>query len=262
MSDFDDLPEAASLLIQWPTALSHFKFSSVYSNAYMDYPMLVSWLLIHRNTLKYVYIGYLSWSEGTRPFNATLFPNLEFLGLYRRQMHKGQGTIQFKADDANLLGPRLRTFCWDFSIPAEDGGGWLHFGEPESVWIRNLIKAAITSKNTLHTFKIQFSPDYWNTNESMGYPWDLMDCLRDDLLRPNGMDLVYNKPPISKEGWLKFVRTPQVFTDEDVIDSASIHQHDLVDDGEQSSEFSEQEGYEGEYQGEDIRKYFLSTSRI
>jgi hypothetical protein len=40
----------------------------------------------------------------------------------------------------------------------------------------------------------------------MGYPWDLMDSVREETPKPHGLDLVYSEPPISKEEWLRFVK--------------------------------------------------------
>jgi hypothetical protein len=98
----------------------------------------------------------------------------------------------------------------------------------------------------------------------MGYPWDLMDRLRDEMLRPIGMNLVYNEPPISKENWLEHLRTRgrESFTVEDVVDSVRTNESSSVSDVEEAAEYSEQAGYEGWYQGEDIRKYLASASSI
>ncbi|KAF2709129.1 hypothetical protein K504DRAFT_295783 [Pleomassaria siparia CBS 279.74] len=206
LSDYEEGPEATSLFIQWPAVLSHFQFGSFYNNSHvMDYSMFESWLLIHKDTLKHVDIGYLSAKGSSGPFNATLFPNLEYLKLSRWQTH--QGSVQFKADDANVLGPKLGTFCWGFGIFDQHSEGWLDFGEPESSWIRDLVNAAVACKSVLRTVEIQFSPDQWDTDYGMIYPWDLMDRLGDEVLRPKGMNLVYNDPPISRENWLEKLQT-------------------------------------------------------
>jgi len=196
----------------------------------------------------------------SRLFNATLFPNLEFLKLSRWQMH--QHTVQFKASDANVLGPKLRTFCWDFG--AYMGETWTAFREADSFWIRDLANAVVARKAVLEIIRIQFSPSYGNSEEGMIYPWDLMDDLRDHVLRPKGMDLVYNDPPISKADWMEYLqaRKRQGYTVEDANYSAMIREASLVSEEEQSTESSDQAGYVGGYQGEDIRKYFTSSSSI
>jgi hypothetical protein len=88
ISDYEERPEVMDLLLQWPAVLTRFEFGSFYNNGnMMDYPMFEKWLLIHQHTLKYIDIGYLNRHGSSRLFNATLFPNLEFLRLSRWQMH-------------------------------------------------------------------------------------------------------------------------------------------------------------------------------
>lgn len=45
-------------------------------------------------------------------FNAKLFPKLEILRLFRRDMDEA---LEFHESYTNLLGPSLKTFCWDFA---------------------------------------------------------------------------------------------------------------------------------------------------
>ncbi|KAF2032737.1 hypothetical protein EK21DRAFT_60360 [Setomelanomma holmii] len=261
ISDYEETPGATSLLLQWPAILTHFEFGSFYNNPHtMDYPMFERWLLPHQHSLKHIDIGYLSRKGSSRLFNAKLFPNLEFLQLSRWQMHSDP--VQFLSEHSNVLGPSLKTFAWDFSIYDQHSEGWCDFGEAEANWVRELAECAVSRKSALATIKIQFTPNScWGTTEDMGYPWDRMDTVRDRTLAPNGLDLVYNKPSISKDAWLEYIRTEEA--DSDANDT-------LVDDtaqNEQSSAADEQVNtdilgseVQRDYQGEDIRGYFIGKS--
>jgi hypothetical protein len=64
--------------------------------------------------------------------------------------------------------------------------------------------------------KIIFEPrSLWATTEDGGYPWDRMDMVRDQTLRPNGMDLVYIKPFVSKDVWLHHIKTGEFEEEEE-----------------------------------------------
>ncbi|PVI04576.1 hypothetical protein DM02DRAFT_468673, partial [Periconia macrospinosa] len=203
LSDYEESPEATSLLIQWPAVLTHFIFESFYNNPHiMDYPMFESWLLIHKDTLKHVQMGYLSRRRGGRRlFNATLFPHLEFLGLSRWQ--SDEESLKSEADIANLLGPSVKTFLWDFGINDQHPEDWSDFEELEETWIRRLAQAAIDTKAALTTIRIQFDPYEWYSEDYKYYPWDRMDSIKDDICDPNGLALIYSEPCVTKEEWLK-----------------------------------------------------------
>ncbi|ORY10989.1 hypothetical protein BCR34DRAFT_601742 [Clohesyomyces aquaticus] len=169
ISDYEETTQCTAFLLQWPAALEHFQFGSFYNNPWtMTYPLFQSWLLIHRETLKSIDIGYLSRYEDSNSyiFNATPFPNLEYLRL--------------------------------------SSESWNDFGENEETWVRSLGKAGIARETSLETNEIKFRLDYWYGMEQDDYPWDRMDHIRDELLRPNGRDLIYQTPPISKDEWLGF----------------------------------------------------------
>jgi hypothetical protein len=194
------------VLIQWPAQLEHFKFGSFYSNPWMmNYPMFQAWLSSHSESLKSINIGYLSRNGGENKhvFDATIFPNLESLTLSRWQMGFPGGLQPFTMETAKLLGPKVKLFAWSFSISDQHSESWDDFGEQEEEWIEQLGKHAIARKAALKTVKIYFSPDFYGVMESDGYPWDRMDKVRDRLLRPNGIDLIYSAPPITKDDWLK-----------------------------------------------------------
>src|SRR5882757_5295785 len=115
LSDYEESPQATAQLLQWSNQLSHFHFGSFYNNRfYMDLPMFHSMLLMHKDTLKTIDIGYLSSSGRGRLFNASDFPRLEVLRLSRWEMEEN---LEFSSTEADLLlAPNLKTFGWDFSI--------------------------------------------------------------------------------------------------------------------------------------------------
>jgi hypothetical protein len=260
VSDYEERPEATFLLLQWPAMLTHFKFDSFYNRHIMDYPMFETWLLIHQNSLTHIEIGYLSTHGSNRLFNATLFPNLEYLGVSRWQMHI---PVQFWPTDTNVLGPRVKTFAWDFSIYDQHSESWCDFGEAEANWIRELAEFAVAYKAALARIKIQFAPDgYWGTTEEMGYPWDRMDSVREETLKPNGLDLVYNKPSVSKDAWLRYVRTGELESDADEACFNDLAGNGLSGTGEEQENTNMLESeLQRAYQGEDNRGYLIGKPK-
>jgi hypothetical protein len=111
--------------------------------------------------------------------------------------------LPFTAENANVLGPKVRLFGWNLELLDPCGTGWLRFGEEEEAWIHELGKYAIARKATLKTVETVFRPGEWQTEWRGDYPWGRMDNVRDTLLRPNGMDLVYSTPFITTEQWVK-----------------------------------------------------------
>jgi hypothetical protein len=221
----------------------------------MNYPMFENWLLVHQQSLTHIDIGYLNGTS--RLFNATLFPNLEFLRLSRWQMHR---PIQFSPDDSNVLGPSLKTFAWDFTIYDQHSESWCDFGESEANWVKNLAERAASRKALLARIEIQFAPDsYWHATEEMGYPWDWMDRVRDQTLKPNSINLVYNEPLVSRDAWLKFVRTRELDGDgnEAIDDHRADEEHFSTVAEEGNAELLGPEP-QSAYQGEDIRRYLVS----
>jgi hypothetical protein len=226
----------------------------------MDYPMFENWLLIHQFSLTHIYIGSLSRRGNRRLFNATLFPNLEYLRLSRWQMHT---PVQFSPTDSNVLGPKLKTFAWDFSVFDQHSEDWCDFGESEANWVRELAEFAVLHKAALEKIEIKFTPcDFWDLTEEMGYPWDRMDSVRDQAMRPFGLDLIYNKPLISRDAWLDRVRAerPGNDTDEAINDDMVQNEQSSTVDEQENAEMLEPE-FHLAYQGEDIRGYFVGKSK-
>jgi hypothetical protein len=208
LSDYEECPQSTEALILWPKALTSFTLGSFYTNPHtMDYPMLETWLSVHRETLRRVSIGFLANTGSTRLFNATLFPNLESLKLSRWQQGRMWSTTEpfrFTADDANVLGPRVKCFGWDFNSNYYDEP-WSAFGENEVAWVAALAETAIARKGPLKTIRIYFTPDIDGVSELDGYPWERMAHVRDTICKPNGIELCY-KEPLSKSSWLALVK--------------------------------------------------------
>lgn len=240
--------------------LTHFEFGSYYNNEHMmDYPAFENMLLIHQNTLKHIDIGYLSPGGNLRLFNATRFSKLEFLKLSRWQMSR---PVQFSVEDSNVLGPSLKTFAWDFSIYDQHSESWTDFGAPEAAWLRELGEIAISRKAALEKIVIQYTPEcYHNPTEEEGYPWDRMDKVRDETLKPNGLSLEYNEPSVSKDKWLHCIRTGGLESethDATVLDTAR-EEDKSAGDKEEVGEGLESDS-QGGYHGEDIRGYLTPRS--
>ncbi|KAF2188456.1 hypothetical protein K469DRAFT_660153 [Zopfia rhizophila CBS 207.26] len=258
MSDYEETPLSTALFLQWPAALEHFVFSSFYNNrSTMTYPMFQSWLSIQRETLRSIDIGYLSGDGDNNKhiFDATIFPHLESLGLSRWQMGHSGALLPFTAENASLLGPKVKHFKWCFHIYDQHSESWEDFGEKEEAWVRELGKAAIARKSLLETIEIQFRPDDWNAVGKDEYPWDWMDHIRDELLRPNRMNLIYGMPPMAKEEWLtgreeRAARGPadEMECYEDVTEMAA----EIETETENKIRAQTPPGYHGR----DIREYF------
>jgi hypothetical protein len=200
----------------------------------MDLPMFHSMLMMHKDTLKTLDIGYLSSSGRGRLFNTSDFPNLEYLVISRWQMDV---KLESPAADADLLlAPNLKTFGWDFSIYDQHSEGWNAFGDREENWIREIARAAISRKAALKEIQIEFNPESWGHKEEDGYPWDRMEGVHDEIW-PCGMTLKYSVPPFTKERWLELVNPRGEI--EETVDTPRRDSPELISEGR------------------DIRKYFF-----
>ncbi|PKX99854.1 hypothetical protein P168DRAFT_276958 [Aspergillus campestris IBT 28561] len=199
-------PDAIAQLIQWPKELVCFSLHrSPIDGA--DLPMLHSWLSGHRDTLRTIEIGSF-FAEGASAetlFNAADFPNLETLLLSRWVMgsvngHQTRKFLRWSPDHADLLlGPKLHTFTWSFEEEILYGLKWSGFNDQEESWLRGLMKEAVARKSALRKIRVEFSPRMASA-EPMEYPWDRMDCLREQF-EPYGLTLEYNDPPLTKSEW-------------------------------------------------------------
>ncbi|KAE8326020.1 hypothetical protein BDV39DRAFT_206406 [Aspergillus sergii] len=244
LTDYEESPEATKQLITWPKSLVHFHLGTFYDNPfYIDLPMLSEWLAIHKDTLKSIDIGSLSRGGGRRLFNACDFPKLEVLTLSRWHLagwrpHHDEGLTFSPLHADLLLGASLHTFTLDFTVYDQHSEGWTDFGEREEHWVRQVAKAAIARKAALRKIKIIFNPDYWDSTEEQGYPWDRMDRIRDEI-QPHGLVLEYSEPALTKEEWLRRLR------DDSCAPSVT-----------ESLEALEMAYSERTYEGGDIREYF------
>lgn len=167
--------------------------------------MFYDMLSIHRNTLRILDIGYLSYAGRGGSFRACDFPNLESLCLSRWQM--SQALDRPTLDASLLLGPRLRSFGWDFTIMDQHSETWTDFGPTEATWLRGLTEAALAMQASLSNVRVKFTPDVSSGFEEDGYPWDRMDVIREEM-RPRGIALEYNAPHITKTAWLEDLHRP------------------------------------------------------
>ncbi|KAF2794133.1 hypothetical protein K505DRAFT_324955 [Melanomma pulvis-pyrius CBS 109.77] len=268
LSDYEEGRIGTKQLLAWPKALTHFHFGSFYNNKHtMDYTDFESWLSIHSATLKSVDIGYLSSGGSSRLFNATLFPNLESLKLSRwqqgRSWHLDQ-PLPFTADDANVLGPKVKFFGWDFGIYDQHSESWDAFGANEEAWLTCLVETAAVQKAALKKIKIYFTPDPFETKEEDGYPWDRMDRVRDGACRKYNIELEYNDPPMVKWQWLDSVNPEVQRENERLMGMYDEHITHLEEQARRESAV-EESNVEDEteieierpgYHGRDIREFF------
>lgn len=113
--------------------------------------------------------------------------------------------MQYYGRDANLLGPSLSTFVWDFEAYELRSERWRDFQAADRDWLRELTHTAVIRSASLQCVQIKFSPSFSGYRELVGYPWDLMDEVRDEIMRPNGIDLIYNEPPLTRERYLELI---------------------------------------------------------
>lgn len=176
----------------------------------MDLPMFTTWLYPHRETLRSIYIGYLSGDSIGALFNASAFPELETLTLSRWQIgHYNRTTglpeLTYAPDTADqLLAPNLHTFTLDFSLFGQHDELFTDFMDPEEQWVRAFARDALARNSKLRTIKIHFTPiDHFASGmQEGGYPWDRMDKLRDEF-SPHGLVIEYNEPTVTKKEWLE-----------------------------------------------------------
>lgn len=189
--NLDDLRE----LFNWPKTLFHLDLPVFYyCNTSFEVSALHSMVLIHKDTLKTLTVGYFSFPDKRCLFNVSDFPNLETLRLSRAQM---ETKLEFSATHADLLfGPNLERFEWEF--PNWSG----EFGKREERWLGEFAREANSRKAKLKVIEIKAPPDFNLRRASGGYPWDRLDRLRDEF-ESYGMRLEYGTPSMEKSVWMK-----------------------------------------------------------
>ncbi|KAF2848278.1 hypothetical protein T440DRAFT_481107 [Plenodomus tracheiphilus IPT5] len=234
----------------------------------MDYRFFEYHLLPHKHTLKHLSIGYLSIRGSPNIFNATLFPALESLSLSRWQTHSGIPP-SFLPHDADILGPKLHTFTWDFDgffqlYDPSQSSGWFNFGDQETEWVCALVRCVAQSGAALKRIRIRFTLEEWRgvMREGMAYPWEKLEELRDGVCKENGVEFVFDEPLISREAWVTFVGKRMLgmvlasdFGEDGIFDGAVGTERRSAAAEEQEAKNMLEFELQHAYQGEDIRGY-------
>ncbi len=193
-------PYALSDLLTWPKALEHFEFTGLYSTSfYWDFHTLELALVTHGDSLKTLRLGSLR-RGGQEFLDMAKFPHVEFLHVSAYVL-----TCSPEMACSKLLAARVRTFVWDFTIEDQHSESWTEFGPVRAQWLHRFACLAIAHKTSLRRIRIVFNPDYWDERaDGLEYPWDLMDLIR-DAIKPQGIDLSYSEPRISRKEFLRKV---------------------------------------------------------
>ncbi|KAF2203908.1 hypothetical protein GQ43DRAFT_438438 [Delitschia confertaspora ATCC 74209] len=191
------MPISTALFLQWPKALTHLSITIRRDGGPLGYAWH-SMFLIHKDTLKSVYISNRlprGSSDDEELFPASAFPNLETLGI---SQWKTPRDLHFSPADADaLLGPKLKTFVWDFRIAKRGLRASSPFGEPEELWLRGLVKAVMTRNASIRRIHIDIGnlePDSLESPLETGYSWGALDKMCVDF-RPFGIICSYGREP-------------------------------------------------------------------
>jgi hypothetical protein len=227
----------------------------------MNYAMFHRMLLVHRETLRTINLGYLSSTGREARFKASDFPNLERLTLSRWQMVDLE-LSSVVADE--LISPKLAYFGWDFGIYDQHNEAWTAFGDREEHWLREFARTAVKRKSALREIYVDFNPDFWATSEADGYPWDRMDSIRDEVA-PSGLKVAYSRPCVTREAWLEIARHPATPSYEAASTTSDRVSLQMAGSDLQINEYDSEDEVSGTdidirnicgYQGQDIREYF------
>ena len=142
------------------------------------------------------------------------------------------------ADATSLLGPKLVTFEWSFSVNDQHGESVDEFGSREEDWVRGLARAAIARRAALRTIKIEFNPEGYGVDEQGVSPWDRMDDINKEVA-PRGVTLDYGVRP-SKDEWEQLMKES----------GEQSENSDDTDDADADNQITL------EPEGRDIRRYF------
>ncbi|KAJ5091783.1 F-box domain protein [Penicillium alfredii] len=191
-------------LTRWPKKLVHFTSRCVHDDddgpADLDFAELRPALLPHLETLQTIELQgpYKSNRDGL--FNAAEFPNLESFKISRWAIAP-RGSLAWTPEHADLLlAPRLKVLTWVVDESPAEVEEWDEFSPEEEKWMREFAKVASQRRSTLQRIHIQYKPETYNVEERFGYPWDRMDKVREEI-RPYGVALGYDEPPLSKKEW-------------------------------------------------------------
>jgi hypothetical protein len=231
----------------------------------LDYTTLETWLLAHKETLTSIKICYAHQQSSKAFFNASLFPKLQYLQLWRLPKHS---RIQDNGpENENLLGPSLETFCWDYTTTYYNTDTWAGhttwppLAEREILWIRALAELASKRKAALKAIVIKYTlEDQFICEQLIQYPWELLKVVKDSISKL-GIDLVYDEPQLSKDELLRYYATGKDYSGKLKRNLADpVH---LVHSKPDKEEELRLEKYyddlveRSRYHGEDIHKYLL-----
>jgi hypothetical protein len=182
-------------LVKWSEKLEHFYF-------FKSKGSLLPALKHHSSTLRTIELCSGTDADFDAPiFDASFFPVLTHVRLSL-------------CKDIDVLGPSVTHFTWDLSthpscsntgeVRAEDREPWFYFGAQQEACLRSTAIAAVAQNAVLRTIHIEFNPyddgrdgpNPWNNYNTLSawYPWELMERIRDGVLRPSGRELTYSKP--------------------------------------------------------------------
>ncbi|KAF1959600.1 hypothetical protein CC80DRAFT_532991 [Byssothecium circinans] len=192
-------PEALALLLQWPNRLEHLQLGGLFSN---EDPFTFTELLsAHCETLQSVDLTNFRSNKGADLLDGTLFPKLESVQVSRRLFGRDFGPGYTRSI---TLGPKTEFFGMDFGN-WDEVGEWRHITERQAMWLHDLYSSAVKRKTALKMIGINFNPHYEIRQRiaQAEYPWDRLNRLRDELMHPNGIELEYSTPTVSKAWWME-----------------------------------------------------------
>jgi hypothetical protein len=229
----------------------------------LDYTTLETWLLAHKETLTYIKICYAHQQNSKAFFNALLFPKLQYLQLWRVPKHS---RIQDNgSENESLLGHSLETFCWDYTTNdynTDTWAGitsWSPLAENEISWIRALAELAFRRKAALKAIVIKYTlEDHFRCEQRLQYPWELLKVVKDSISKL-GIDLVYDKPQMSKDELMQYYATGKDYNGK-LKGNLADPVHLVHSEPDEEEELRLEKYYadlvkESRYHGEDIHKY-------
>lgn len=204
-------------LVQWPAKLEVFEltssdrldnheFAGDYSTGCCPMGRLCTILSTRRDTLRAIHINHLfrcvlscPAHPGLIRFDVRAFRALTHLTL----SHGDTGTDPRFV--RHLLAPRLRVFCWDFTLKYYLG--LEHLGKHEEDWLRALAQAAVETGVALHQVKVEYESTVDCYRGDGVYPWDRLERLSEEKAKMGGIVLVWNEPCVSRTEFEKMKKT-------------------------------------------------------
>jgi hypothetical protein len=253
------------LLIHWPTVLTHFTFETYTNNPKtLDYATLESWLLTHAQTLLSITISCVRQQHSTSFFNASLFPSLQYLQLWRWPLNVP--ARDYSSSTTCVLGPSLTTFTWDYAPPMaieyDNPDYWSPLCENEIAWLRTLATSASERKAALTTIVIKYTLEqHLICRQAIDYPWEYLAAAASDIAKL-GIRLVYDEPNVSKEELMQYYQTGENPDEKFWRQVRYLESRRERSETEEEEEVRLEQRYENmlrevEYHGEDVRKYFV-----